>query len=57
MVLIISHDTAFLNQIIHKILFINKAAHKISVYDGNYDTYKKKYTEEQRLRQSRRKKR
>ena len=51
MVLIISHDTAFLNQIIHKILFINKAAHKISVYDGNYDTYKKKYAEEQRLRQ------
>lgn len=50
-VLIISHDTAFLNQIIHKILFINKAAHKISVYDGNYDTYKKKYAEEQRLRQ------
>lgn len=51
MVLIISHDVAFLNQIINKILFINKATHKISVYDGDYNTYKKKYAEEQRLRE------
>lgn len=51
MVLIISHDVSFLNQIINKILFINKATHKISVYDGNYDTYKKKYALEQRLRE------
>lgn len=51
MVLIISHDIAFLNQIINKILFINKATHKITVYDGNYDIYKKKYAEEQRLRE------
>lgn len=51
MVLIISHDISFLNQIINKILFINKATHKISVYDGNYDTYKKKYALEQRLRE------
>lgn len=51
MVLIISHDVSFLNQIISKILFINKATHKISVYDGNYDTYKQKYALEQRLRE------
>lgn len=51
MVLIISHDVTFLNQIINKILFINKVTHKISVYDGDYDTYKKKYAEEQRLRE------
>lgn len=51
MVLIISHDIAFLNQIINKILFINKATHKISIYDGNYDTYKKKYAQEQRLKE------
>lgn len=51
MVLIISHDISFLNQIISKILFINKATHKISVYDGNYDTYKEKYALEQRLRE------
>lgn len=51
MVLMISHDITFLNQIINKILFINKATHKISVYNGNYDVYKKKYAEEQRLRE------
>nr|WP_130790443.1 ABC-F family ATP-binding cassette domain-containing protein [Lachnoclostridium pacaense] len=51
MVLIISHDIAFLNQIINKVLFINKSTHKISVYDGNYDTYKKKYEQEKRLRE------
>lgn len=51
MVLIISHDVDFLNEIISKILFINKVTHKISVYDGNYQTYKKKYALEQRLRE------
>ncbi|RJW39992.1 ABC transporter ATP-binding protein [Clostridiales bacterium TF09-2AC] len=51
MVLIISHDIAFLNQIINKVLFINKSTHKISVYNGNYDTYKKKYEQEKRLRE------
>lgn len=51
MILIISHDISFLNRIINKILFINKATHKISVYGGNYDTYKKKYALEQRLRE------
>lgn len=51
MVLIISHDITFLNQVINKILFINKATHKISIYDGNYDTYKKKYAQEKLLRE------
>lgn len=51
MVLIISHDIDFLNAIINKIMFINKVTHKISVYDGDYYTYKKKYAEEQRLRE------
>lgn len=50
-VLIISHDIDFLNQIINKIMFINKVTHKISVYEGDYYTYKKKYAEEQRLRE------
>ena len=50
MVLIISHDIDFLNQIINKILFIDKITHKITVYDGNYDIYRKKYAKEQRLR-------
>ncbi len=50
-VLIISHDTDFLNQIVNKIMYINKVTHKISVYDGNYDTYKKKLAEEKRIRE------
>lgn len=49
-VLIISHDADFLNRIIHKVVFINKATHKIAVYDGNYDTYRQKYEEEKRTR-------
>lgn len=50
-VFIISHDVDFINAIVNKIMFINKVTHKISVYDGNYDTYKKKYAEEQRNRE------
>lgn len=50
-VLIISHDIEFLNQIINKIMYINKVTHKINVYEGNYHTYKKKYSDEQRLRE------
>lgn len=50
MVLIISHDVEFLNQIINKVLFVNKTTHKISVYEGDYSTYQKKRAEELRLR-------
>lgn len=32
-------------------MFVNKVTHKISVYEGDYYTYKKKYAEEQRLRE------
>lgn len=32
-------------------MYINKATHKISVYDGDYYIYKKKYAEEQRIRE------
>lgn len=41
MVLIISHDIEFLNAIVTKIMHIDKATHKITIYDGNYDKYKK----------------
>lgn len=50
-VLIISHDIDFLNQIINKIMFINKVTHKISVYEGDYNTYLKKRADEQRVRE------
>lgn len=46
MVLIISHDIEFLNSIVNKIMHINKVTKKISVYDGDYDTYKKKREKE-----------
>lgn len=44
-VLIISHDKEFLNNIVGKIMHIDKLTHKISVYDGDYDTYLKKSAE------------
>ena len=50
-VLIISHDVDFLNQIINKVLYVNKVTHKILVYDGDYDTYKKKHAEEKKARE------
>lgn len=51
MVLIISHDVDFLNAIINKVLFINKVTKKIAVYEGDYFVYKKKYAQEQKLRE------
>ena len=51
MVLIISHDVEFLNQIIGRTMLINKITHKIQMYDGDYTTYQKKYAEEMRLRE------
>lgn len=51
MVLIISHDIDFLNQIINKIIFLDKMTHKISAYDENYTTYKKKYAADQLARE------
>src|SRR5574344_2899471 len=49
MVLIISHDVDFLNSIVNKIMYINKVNHSISIYDGNYDTYKKRLDIEKSL--------
>ncbi len=42
MVLIISHDIEFLNNIVGKILHIDKTTHQMSVFDGNYDAFKRK---------------
>lgn len=42
MVLIISHDIAFLNDIVSKILHVDKSNKSINVYNGNYDDYLKK---------------
>lgn len=45
-VLVISHDIEFLNQITNKILFVNKTTHKMKVYRGNYDDFRRQYAEE-----------
>ncbi len=50
-VLIISHDKDFLNQIVGKILYIDKVQHKITVFDGNYDDYKRNIAELKRARE------
>lgn len=52
-VLIISHDIDFLNAVVNKILFINKTTHKISAYDGNYKIFKRRYAQEQLLKELR----
>ncbi len=52
-VLIISHDIEFLNEIVNKILFVNKVTHKITVYDGNYTKFKHQYAQEQLLKELR----
>ena len=49
-ILMISHDVDFLNTVANRIMFINKSTHKISMYEGNYKAFKKKYAEEQLLK-------
>lgn len=51
MVLVISHDINFLNQIVTKIMHLDKISHKISVYQGDYDTYLKKKEKEKEARE------
>ncbi len=45
-VLVISHDVDFLNQVTNKTLFINKTTHKMKVYRGNYNDFRRQYAEE-----------
>lgn len=52
-VMIISHDIDFLNEVVNKILFINKTTHKISTYLGNYQVFKRRYAQEQLLKELR----
>jgi len=49
-ILIISHDIEFLNNITNKTLFLDKRIHKITLYNGNYEYFKKVLeTQEQQL--------
>lgn len=52
-VMIISHDADFLNEVVNKILFINKVTHKFTVYDGNYAKFLKLHADEQERKELR----
>ncbi len=40
-VFIISHDIEFLNQIVNKVLFLDKRTKSFKLYNGNYDNFKR----------------
>lgn len=46
MVLVISHDTEFLDTVTNKTLFLNKTTHKTKAYNGNYTAFRRQYAEE-----------
>lgn len=41
MLLVISHDTEFLDNITNKTLWVDKKNKKVEIYDGNYEKFKK----------------
>ena len=45
-VLVISHDSEFLDTVTNKTLFLNKATHKFKVYQGGYTQFRRQYAEE-----------
>lgn len=51
MVLIISHDIEFLNDIVNKTLYVDKAEKSLSVYNGNYRDFMKKRTAEKEAKE------
>ena len=51
MVLIISHDILFLNDIVNKTLYVDKAEKSISVYNGNYKDFMKKRAAEKEAKE------
>jgi len=40
-VLVISHDTSFLNQIVSHILYLDKRTHKMELFSGNYEQFER----------------
>jgi ATP-binding cassette subfamily F protein 3 len=49
MILVISHDINFLDAITTKTMYLDKVTHLITVYDGNYSEFKKKYDKQKEL--------
>jgi len=50
-ILLISHDVDFLNSITNKIMFIDKSNKNITVYNGNYDEFIKKYEKNKEIKE------
>ncbi len=40
-ILVISHDTEFLNEVTKKTIYVDKIKHNIEIYNGNYEKYLK----------------
>jgi len=51
MVLIISHDIEFLNDIVNKTLYVDKAEKSLTVYNGNYKDFMKKRVAEKEAKE------
>lgn len=51
MVLVISHDTEFLDAIVNKILYIDKMNKKMVTYLGNYTSFEKQHQREKEIRE------
>ncbi len=48
MVLVISHDQSFLNEVTNKTIWIDKKSKKMELISGNYDDYKRKKEEKEK---------
>ena len=51
MVLVISHDTSFLNEVTSKTLYVDKIKHNFEIFNGNYERYLKIKEEKDKARE------
>ena len=51
MVLVISHDTSFLNEVTSKTLYVDKIKHNFEIFNGNYEKYLKIKEEKEKARE------
>lgn len=52
MILTISHDIDFLDEITNKILYLDKMTHQMITYEGNYTVFMKKLTKEKEAKEN-----
>lgn len=51
MILVISHDTSFLNEVTTKTLYVDKVKHNFEIFNGNYEKYLKIKEEKDKARE------